>query len=394
MAENGSGERLCGCSLASVWPHRTSACRLRQASQGASRSLDTLAAETTRAVETVSQQVEALAEEALKGLDVAADHANQSLELLSVSVSQHVTYAHERVREHVTSALYLRPSWNTSYASAVGVLRAAAKRLPADVKTLRMTTDHEIPRWLPTLPRGVKSLVTSLPAGEWFYPNYLDLAVKGSSPDLASLGEVYEGKVILYAHGGGFCMCNTATHRGLLYRLVKVTGAVIFAVDYRRPPEHPYPAPVDDCVSAYTALLEHFEPSRVFFAGDSAGGCIALTAILAADRAGLPRPAGAVLLSPWVNLQETDNDSWTRNASCDFIRPHLASYCAGLYRGEAPWEEVSPSYFSEESLARLPPLLFEYGECEVFFDQISEFAGKCSSLGVTVDLNVRAGTIP
>ena len=365
MASNGSGEIRCDCSMAELWPHRVSACGLRRAA---------------RTLETASQQAEEMAVEALRGLDSAAVQASQQLEVMSSAMAQ-------QVREQANAVLYLRPSWNTSYASAMGVMRTASHSLPADVKTLRMTTDHEIPRWLPTLPRGVTSSVSAVPPGEWCHLDHVSLT------DLSSLASIHDSKLILYIHGGGFCMCNTATHRGFLYRLVKVTGAIVFAVEYRRPPEHPYPAPVDDCVQAYTHLLEHIEPSRVYFAGDSAGACLAVSAILSADEMGLPRPAGAVLLSPWVDLGDTSSDSWMRNASYDFVRPDLANYCAELYKGKASWEEVSPSLFSEEALARLPPLLIEYGECEVFFDQISIFAGKCSSVGVKVDLNVREGNV-
>ena len=85
--------------------------------------------------------------------------------------------------------------------------------------------------------------------------------------------------MILYLHGGAFCLCSSQTHRTLLMRLCSTTNAVILAPNYRRPPEHPWPVPVDDCLEAYRWLLEErsVSPDRIVLAGDSAGGGLVLS---------------------------------------------------------------------------------------------------------------------
>jgi acetyl esterase/lipase len=111
-------------------------------------------------------------------------------------------------------------------------------------------------------------------------------------------------------------------------------------------------------------------------------------------KAGLPRPAGAVLISPWVDLQDSGaSDSWRRNVDIDYLPANLTRYFAECYKGGASWEQVSPLLFGDSDLAALPALLIECGECEVLHDQIVAFADKCSGLGVSVALNVRADMV-
>ena len=82
-------------------------------------------------------------------------------------------------------------------------------------------------------------------------------------------------------------------------RLVRETGALVYCPNYRRPPEHPFPAPVDDCVACYEWLVQDMavDPSRVLFAGDSAGGGMVLSVLAAAKQKALPMPSGGVLWS-------------------------------------------------------------------------------------------------
>lgn len=166
--------------------------------------------------------------------------------------------------------LTLRPSWNTSFAASVMLLRGVAYSLPVDVKRIRYVTDHDIPTWLPTLPGGVSCKFNSTPPGEWFYPANAEMGL----PDLADpsssispLRRHYSGRFVLYLHGGAFCVCSTSTHRGIMFRMVESTGCRIFSVDYRRPPEHCFPVPVDDCLAAYRLLLACVPASQIFIAG-------------------------------------------------------------------------------------------------------------------------------
>jgi acetyl esterase/lipase len=116
--------------------------------------------------------------------------------------------------------------------------------------------------------------------------------------------------------------------------------------------------------------------------------------IAAAHRKGLPTPAGAILLSPWVNLNdETTSDSWERNKDFDYLPADLAYMFANMYRGNYTWEEVSATYLPDAELAALPPLLIEVGECEVLHDQIIKFAAKCIAQDVDVEVHDRVDMV-
>ena len=97
---------------------------------------------------------------------------------------------------------------------------------------------------------------------------------------------------ILYLHGGAYCVGSPATHRSLTARLAKFTGLPVFALDYRLAPEHPFPAALEDALSAYRAL--HASGGPVVIAGDSAGGGLALATTLALRDAGDPHARGPV----------------------------------------------------------------------------------------------------
>lgn len=111
---------------------------------------------------------------------------------------------------------------------------------------------------------------------------------------------------ILYFHGGGWVFGSPETALCLTAQLVDRTGFQAYSVDYRLAPEHPFPAAIDDTLSAYRALLDSgLDPSTIAFAGDSAGGGLTVTTALAARDAGLPLPGAIVAFSPGLDATRT-----------------------------------------------------------------------------------------
>ena len=113
--------------------------------------------------------------------------------------------------------------------------------------------------------------------------------------------------VVLYFHGGGWVQGDLETHHGLCARVASRSGALAIALDYRLAPEHPFPAAVDDCVTAYRWLRAHarelgIDPARVAVAGDSAGGNLAAVVSQQAALAGEPVPACQVLIYPALDF--------------------------------------------------------------------------------------------
>ena len=207
--------------------------------------------------------------------------------------------------------------------------------------------------------------------------------------------------VILYLHGGAYVLGSINTHCELVTRLAETTHTRVLAIDYRLAPEYPYPAALEDATAAYLWLLNlagmeagddqsavgGVEPSRIFIAGDSAGGGLALATLVALRDAGQPLPAGAVCFSPWTDLALT-GASVRSKASADPIlaAERLAMY-AGYYAGGHTLTSplISPLY---ADLQGLPPLLIQAGSDEILLDDAVRLAGKAREAGVDVTLEL------
>src|SRR5690606_3662417 len=114
-----------------------------------------------------------------------------------------------------------------------------------------------------------------------------------------------DGPVVVYLHGGGYCIGSLDSHRPMLTHLAAATGGRVLAVDYRLAPEHPHPAALDDACAAYRWTLDQgVDPGRTVMAGDSAGGGLTLATLVALRDAGAPMPAAGVCLSPWADLTQ------------------------------------------------------------------------------------------
>lgn len=198
---------------------------------------------------------------------------------------------------------------------------------------------------------------------------------------------------ILYLHGGGYIVCAPRTHRDLISRIATASGARAIAIDYRKAPEHPFPAGVDDSVAAYRALLdEGVPPETLFLAGDSAGGGLVLAVLQRAREEGLPMPRGAVLLSPWCDLEAT-GDSVQKNARFDYIQPAGLEYGATLYLkngGDRRHPHVSALH---ADLTGFPPLLIQSGGAELFLSENASLAEKAARHGVAVEHQVEPGMV-
>ncbi|KAI0065802.1 alpha/beta-hydrolase [Artomyces pyxidatus] len=135
--------------------------------------------------------------------------------------------------------------------------------------------------------------------------------------------------VMLYVHGGGYFWGSINTHRYQIIRYARKFKGRSFAVNYRKAPQYPWPCPLHDVIAAYFYLTQPppgashkaIDPTKLVFAGDSAGAGLCLTALTVLRDMGLPLPAGAVLISPWVDLTHSF-DSVMSNTSTDIMPPH------------------------------------------------------------------------
>ena len=169
----------------------------------------------------------------------------------------------------------------------------------------------------------------------------------------------------------------------------RAAGARVLGLDYRLAPEHPFPAAVEDAVAGYRWLLAQGHPAdRVVFAGDSAGGGLALAAMLYIKQEGLPLPAGAALLSPWVDLAAEDA-SIREHAHLDYASPKRGqlTLLSELYlAGADPQDPLASPIHGD--LTGLPPLLIHAGGVEVLRRQVERLARRAKRAGVEVQLCV------
>jgi acetyl esterase/lipase len=201
--------------------------------------------------------------------------------------------------------------------------------------------------------------------------------------------DVGADRAILYLHGGGFRIGSIASHRDLIQRLSASARARVLAIDYRLSPEYLFPAPVEDALAAYRYLLKQgLEASQIALAGDSAGGGLAVSCLLAARDAGLSMPCGAYLMSPWLDMAASGDSYETRAASDPMHQRAMILGMAKGYLGKggdprAPL--ASPIYASLEGL---PPLLIQCGGREVILDDATAFARLATAAGAEVTLDI------
>ncbi len=193
---------------------------------------------------------------------------------------------------------------------------------------------------------------------------------------------------LLYLHGGGYCIGSIASHRHLAADLSRAAGVRVLLVDYRLAPEHPFPAAVEDAVAAYRFLLDSgFDRRHLAIAGDSAGGGLTAATLLALRDRDVPLPAGAALLSPWLDLSQS-GESMDGKADADPIvqREPLQRMADAYLNGAHPETPLASPLFAD--LRHLPPLLIQVGTAETLLDDSRRFAERARAAGVDATLEV------
>jgi acetyl esterase/lipase len=199
------------------------------------------------------------------------------------------------------------------------------------------------------------------------------------------------GLVVLYFHGGVYVLGDASSAAGLASQIGRRTRATVISVDYRLAPEHPYPAAVDDALAAYEALLHNgTAPADIVFAGESAGGGLAIATLVNARDRGLRLPAAALVMSPYADLTLAGTTMQSKRAadalmSPDNLQLRVADYAAG-HDPESPL--ISPIF---ADLSGLPPLLIQVGTHEILLDDSIRLAQQAATADVEVILDITPG---
>ena len=243
--------------------------------------------------------------------------------------------------------------------------RTAAFSFESSLEDFRRHADRT-PKLFGKLPKDLK-----------VYPLYLD----GLEAEWIRFSSERPDQAILYFHGGGYVCGSCRGHRIHVTKVVRESGIPALLFGYRLAPENPFPAALDDAVASYDHLLsEGIDPARIVFAGDSAGGGLALATLLALKDSGRPMPAAAVGFSPWTDLT-CSGESYTANLSVEALAPTESwTVFSHYYRnGQDPENPLISPKFGD--LSGLPPVLLFVGGHEVMLSDSVDFIEKARASG-------------
>jgi monoterpene epsilon-lactone hydrolase len=215
-----------------------------------------------------------------------------------------------------------------------------------------------------------------------------DGELNGLSTRVFAPRNLKSGRTVLYLHGGGFITYPRAAYPAFLSRLATELQAKVIVPAYRLAPEHPFPAAIDDCLHAYEALLDAGQaPDQLIVAGESAGANATLVTLQRARDAGLPTPAGAVMMSGGFDFSWASPSVHTNARRDVAIGPRGLAMLQQWYRPDADSRDplVSPVF---GDFTGLPPLLFQTGDGELLRDDSVRAAERARAAGVSVRLEV------
>lgn len=200
----------------------------------------------------------------------------------------------------------------------------------------------------------------------------------------------HPGKVLLYLHGGGYVAGSPKAYTHLLARLARLTQLQVCAPDYRKAPEHPFPAAFDDVVAAYEGLVaQGFEASDIVIGGDSAGGGLALALMAHLNAQGIV-PAAVFAFSPFVDATFS-GASIVQNAEADPLLPasRKEQMAEWILAGAAPDDpRISPLFADFKS--PLPPVFLQVSNTEILRDDTLRMAERLRAAGAQVEVDLWA----
>jgi len=214
------------------------------------------------------------------------------------------------------------------------------------------------------------------------------VSTNGVRAEWTSTPQADRDSALLYLHGGGFVIGSLDSHRHLASEAGRAATTWSLALDYRLAPEHPFPAAVEDCVSAYRFLLSRgYKPGRIAFAGDSAGGGLVVSAMIAIRDLGLPQPGCGWCISPWVDLEAIGETMSTKAAADPTVQKASILDMAHMYlNGADPRSPLAAPIYAD--LTGLAPLLIQVGAAETLLDDAVRLAKAAGTADVRVDLQI------
>jgi monoterpene epsilon-lactone hydrolase len=207
------------------------------------------------------------------------------------------------------------------------------------------------------------------------------------------LSEIYTppdcdpNRIMLYLHGGGFVFGSSKSHGGMVAEIARYAQCKVLFINYRRAPEHPFPAALQDSCAAYHWLRNQgYQSQCMSIAGDSAGGGLVLSTLLSLREQNYPLPGSAVCISPWTDQEFSGESYKTRKEMDPLIEERVCQLVSQSYLNGHDKQDplVSPIL---ADLSHLPPLFIQVGEREVLYNDAADLAqlAKQFNLDVTFE---------
>lgn len=234
---------------------------------------------------------------------------------------------------------------------------------------------------------------------EWHQPtlepegvSYKNDTVAGVAALWAYPSDANTKKVLLFTHGGGFAVGSSASHRKLAGHMAKALGATAIVIDYRRAPEHPFPAQLEDATAVYKELLRRgFAAGDITTIGDSAGGNLAVSIVLKLRDDKLPLPGHVISLSPWLDMEHKGQTLVTNEATDPLVKKPILEAMSAMFLGEkgsAKNPLANPLYADYKGF---PRLYINAGSVETLRDNAERLHERALAAGVDSTLSVVEG---
>lgn len=234
---------------------------------------------------------------------------------------------------------------------------------------------------------------------EWHQPTLESEGVTYKSDTLAGVEGLWAlpvgadtSQVILYTHGGGFAVGSAASHRKLAGHLAAHLGVTAFVIDYRRAPEHPFPAQIQDATAVYKELLARgFKASNIVTSGDSAGGNLAISTVLKLREEGVALPGAVIAFSPWLDMEHVGKTLTTNAATDALVSKGILEAMSGMFLGEHGSRTDPLANPLKANYQGFPRLYINAGGAETLLDNAQDLARIAKAAGVSVTLSVVDG---
>lgn len=196
-----------------------------------------------------------------------------------------------------------------------------------------------------------------------------------------------EDKTMLNIHGGAFIVGGGEAALHAAVKLADQAGIRTFSVDYRMPPDHPFPAGLDDCVEAYRFMLGRFKADGIAIYGGSAGANLVAATVLKSRDSGMPIPAACVMHSPVSDLRQV-GDTFTTNAELDVVLKRPADWMPALYSGGHDRMDPLLSPLFGDYTKGFPPSLFTTGTRDLLLSDTVRLHRALRAAGIRAELHV------